>query len=159
MSSNVKQKVEALLKPVCEMGFEIWNIEYARDGKERQLRVFADKEGGISLNDCETISRYLSEKLDEDNFIPESYSLIVSSPGMDRVLLKDAHFQRYTGRAVEVALYKSTNGRKKFSALLGRKTEDRLFMTPIDKITLEPESDEISIPLDLISKVNLMIIV
>ena len=159
MGANVKKIIEDLLLPFEEKGFEIWNVEYIREGKERQLRVFIDKEGGITLNDCEMISRFLSDKLDEDSPIDEPYSLVVSSPGMDRVLLKDEHFSRYKGEAVEVSLYKGFEGRKKFAALLGKKTEDALFVTPINKITLKPESDEIRIPAELISKVNLMVII
>ena len=158
MGSNVKQKVKGLLNPIEEQGFEIWNIEYVREGKEKQLRVFADKEGGIGIDDCEMISRFLSDKLDENDFIGETYSLIVSSPGMDRQLITDEHFQRFIGEAVEVSLYKGFEGRKKIPALLGKKTEDELFITPIDTITLKPESDEIRIPVNLVSKVNKMII-
>ena len=159
MGANVKKIVEDLLLPFEEKGFEIWNVEYVREGKERQLRVFADKEGGITIDDCETISRFISDKLDEDDPVGESYSLIVSSPGMDRQLIKDEHFSRYSGEAAEVSLYKGFEGRKKFAALLGQKTEDALFVTPINKITLKPESDEIQIPLELVSKVNLMVII
>jgi len=159
MSVNVKKVTEELLIPFEEKGFEIWNIEYVREGRDRQLRIFIDKEGGITLDDCEMISRFLSDKLDEDSPIYEPYSLIVSSPGMDRELLKDEHFSRYIGEAVEVSLYKGYEGRKKFAALLGKKTEEELYVTPINKITLKPESDEIRIPAELISKVNKMVII
>ena len=159
MGSNVKQKVKELLRPIEEQGFEIWNVEYVREGKEKQLRVFIDKEAGIALDDCEMISRFLSEKLDETDPIGEPYSLIVSSPGMDRQLFTDEHFQRYIGEAVDVSLYKGFEGRKKIAAILGKKTESELFLTPIDTITLKPESDEIRIPVELVSKVNKMIII
>ena len=158
MSSKVKQAIEVLLKPIEEKGFEIWNIEYVREGKEKQLRIYADKDGGISLDDCEMISRFLSEKLDENDPIGEPYNLIVSSPGMDRVLLKDEHYKRYIGQAVEVALFKGVDGRKKFAAILGNKTEEGLYVTPIDNYTLKPVSEEIFIPMDIVSKVNLMVI-
>ena len=159
MSKNIRESVAGLLKPFTDEGYEIWNIEYAREAKNRQLRVFIDKEGGIGIDDCEKVSRYLSDRLDENDPVGEAYSLVVSSPGMDRVLLKDEHFERYAGRAVEVTLYKGFDGRKKFAALLGKKTPDLLVVTPIDRLSLKPESDEIEIPAQLVSKVNLMVII
>ena len=158
MGTSIKKIIEELLIPIEEKGFEIWNVEYIREGKEKQLRVFADKEGGITIDDCEMISRYLSEKMDENDPINESYSLVVSSPGLDRILIKDEHFNRYLGEPVEVSLYKSVEGRKRFAAILGKKTDDALFVTPIDKDTLKPESDEIRIPADLVGKVNKLVI-
>jgi ribosome maturation factor RimP len=159
MSANVKKIAVELLLHFEEKGFEIWNVEYVREGKERQLRVFIDKEDCMTIDDCEMISRFLSEKLDQNDPVVEPYSLIVSSPGMDRQLMKDEHFERYKGEAVEVSLYKGYEGRKKFAAILGEKTEEALYVTPIDNITLTPESDEIRIPAELISKVNKMVII
>ena len=151
--------VEAILKPFEEEGYEIWNVEYAREGPERQLRVFVDRDGGICLDECERVSRYLSDRLDEEDPIGEAYSLVVSSPGMDRQLLKDGHFERYMGQAVEVSLFKGFEGRKKFAALLGKKTAEALYVTPVDRITLKPEGDELEIPAGLVSKVSLMVII
>ncbi|MCL1895822.1 MAG: ribosome maturation factor RimP [Clostridiales bacterium] len=159
MSGSVRQAAIALMRPFEDEGFEIWNVEYVKEGKERQLRVFVDKDGGIGLDDCERISRYLSDKLDEDDPVGEAYSLIVSSPGMDRELIKDGHFERYAGKHVEVALYKGFEGRKKFAAVLGKKTDDALFVTPVDRGTLEPECEELKIPGELVSKVNLMVVI
>ena len=159
MGMSIKSIVEGMLKPLEDEGYEIWNVEFVREGKEKQLRVFIEREGGVSIDDCETVSRFLSDKLDEKNAINESYSLVVSSPGMDRQLLKDEHFRRYEGKAVQVALYKSFEGRKRFEALLGKKTEESLCVTPIDKLTLAPEDSELCIPADLVSKVKLMVVV
>ena len=158
MGKNVKQTVENMLKPLELEGYEIWNVEYVKEGKEKQLRVYVDREGGVTIDDCESVSRFLSEKLDADDLVDEAYSLVVSSPGMDRLLLKDGHFSRYIGNPVEVALYKGLDGRKKFAALLGSKTDSELFVTPINRDTLEPEADEMAIPLELVSKVNLLIV-
>jgi ribosome maturation factor RimP len=158
MSARVSKIVEALIAPLEEDGFELWNVEYAKEGKEKQLRVFVDKIGGISIDDCETVSRYLSEKLDEADPISEPYDLIVSSPGMDRPLLRDEHYGRYAGHPVEISLYKGFEGRKRFVAILGERTKERLCVTPIGRDTLKPEGEEIAIPLELVSKVNLMVI-
>lgn len=156
---NVKQIVKEMLCPFEAEGFEIWDVEFAKEGKDRQLRVFVDKDGGISLDDCERVSRFLSEKLDEEDPISEEYSLVVSSPGMDRPLLKERHFVRYAGAPVEVSLYEKFDGLKKFSATLGRKEPDFLFVTPIDNMTLEPIGDEIAIPAPLVSKVRLKLVI
>jgi len=158
MGKSVKQAVIDLLAPFEDEGFEIWNVEYAKEGKEKQLRVFVDKEGGIGIDDCEVVSRFLSGKLDAEDPIGESYSLVVSSPGMDRQLIKDEHFSRYAGKPVEVALYKSYEGRKKFAALLGAKSENELRLTPIDRNTLRPDAEEIAVPLEIVSKVNLLVV-
>ena len=147
-----------MLEPLAAEGYEIWNVEYVKEGKEKQLRVFIDKEDGIGIDDCETVSRFLSGELDEYDPIGEPYSLVVSSPGMDRPLLKDEHFTRYAGKPVEVALYKAFNGYKKFAALLGGRSDAELLVTPIDKYSLEPEAAEFGIPLEIISKVNLMVV-
>ena len=155
---SVKNKVYEMLKPLEEEGYEIWNVEYAREGKDWQLRVFVDIEGGIDIDGCEAVSRFLEEKLDKDDSLTEAYSLVVSSPGMDRVLIKDEHFTRYAGQPVEVALYKAYEGRKKFTALLGKRDADALYVTPVDRITLEPEGGELCIPSDLVSKVNLAVV-
>ncbi|MDR3364204.1 MAG: ribosome maturation factor RimP [Clostridiales Family XIII bacterium] len=158
MGTSVKQTVEMLLRPLEAEGYEIWNVEYVQEGKEKQLRVFVDKEGGIGIDGCEAVSRYLSDRLDRDDPIGEAYSLVVSSPGMDRQLLRDGHFSRYAGSAVEVSLYKALEGRKKFAALLGTKTPEYLYVTPIDPVTLAPTGGEIAIPAELVCKVSLMVI-
>jgi ribosome maturation factor RimP len=157
--ANIRALVEEILAPLAAEGYEVWNVEFVREGRDRQLRVFVDKDGGIDLDGCETVSRLLSEKLDEADPIGEAYSLVVSSPGMDRPLLKDAHYARYVGVPVEVSLYKGFEGRKKFAALLGGKTDEALKVTPIDAQTLAPNGDELVIPIELVSLVRLMVVI
>jgi ribosome maturation factor RimP len=156
--TNIKAWVEAVLAPLSAEGYEVWNVEYAKDGADKQLRVFVDKDGGIGIDGCEAVSRFLSEKLDEADPIGEAYSLVVSSPGMDRPLLKDAHYARYAGVPVEVSLYKGFEGRKKFPALLGEKTDEALKVTPIDAQTLAPVCEELTVPIELVSQVRLMVV-
>jgi ribosome maturation factor RimP len=156
--TNIRALVEDILAPLAAEGYEVWNVEFAREGRDRQLRVFVDRDGGIDLDGCETVSRLLSEKLDEADPIGEAYSLVVSSPGMDRPLLKDAHYARYAGVPVEVSLYKGFEGRKKFAALLGEKTDEALKVTPIDAQTLASVGDELVIPIELVSLVRLMVV-
>ena len=157
--TNIKAWVEESLEPLAAEGFEVWNVEYVKEGKDKQLRIFVDKEGGIGIDGCETVSRFLSERLDADDPIGEAYSLVVSSPGMDRVLVKDEHYARYIGVPVDISLYKGYEGMKKFSALLGEKNEESLKVTPIDAASLAPSGKEMTIPLELVSQVRLMVVI
>ena len=159
MGANVRQAVEGMLRPFEDEGFEVWNVEYVREGRDWQLRVYIDKEGGVGLDDCEYVSRRLSDLLDADDLVGEAYSLVVSSPGLDRPLLKDEHFVRYAGQPVEVSLYRGFEGRKRFAALLGRRTAETLYVTPIDRVLLAPEGDEVAIPAEYVSRVNLMVVI
>ena len=102
-------------------GYELYNIEFIKEGRDWFLRVYLDKvsgEGYIGTEDCEKVSRYLSEKLDEEDPIEQNYYLEVSSPGMDRPLLKREHYERYTGSEVEIKLYKGKDGTKNIAGVL-----------------------------------------
>jgi len=147
------------MAPLLAEGYELWHVEFAKEGQSRQLRVYVDKPPeGIDMDGCEKVSRFLSDRLDEADPIGEPYDLIVSSPGMDRTLRKDEHFARYAGQPVEVSLYKGVDGRRKFAARLGAKTADTLTVTPIDANTLEADGAEMQIPMELVSKVNLLVV-
>lgn len=103
------------------LGFEIVDVEFVKEGSENYLRVYCDmdKEGGISIDDCADISRALSDWLDEEDFIAESYILEVSSPGLGRTLKKDRDFIRERGKEVELKLFKPRGKQKEFSGILG----------------------------------------
>ena len=91
---DIEAKTEALLMPILdEFGFELWDVEYVKEGSEYYLRAYIDKEGGITIDDCVDVSRKLSDKLDEDDFIDSEYILEVSSPGLGRTLKSDRDFQ------------------------------------------------------------------
>ena len=97
-----EKKAEELLLPMMEEnGFELVDVEYVKEGGSWYLRAYIDKPGGIAINDCELISRALSDKLDEEDFIEDSYILEVSSPGLGRPLKKEKDFQRNLGEEVE----------------------------------------------------------
>lgn len=115
--NNIKETVEEILSEFLRLeGYELYNVQYVKEGKDWFLRVTIDKLHGenqyIGTEDCEKVSRYLSEKLDESDPIAQNYYLEVSSPGMDRELLKKEHFERYMGRIVDVSLYKGIDGNK-----------------------------------------------
>ena len=114
-----EQKTEELLLPVLEKyGFDLWDVEYVKEGGEYYLRAYIDKDGGITIDDCVSVSRELSDLLDETDFIDEAYILEVSSPGLNRTLKKDKEFLRCIGRAVDLKTYKPVDGTKDFTGIL-----------------------------------------
>lgn len=114
MGQNKAEKITTdLVMPIIEKeNFELVDVEFKKEGPHRYLRVFIDKEGGITLDDCQKVSEALSDRLDEVDPIEENYFLEVSSPGLDRPLKKDADFERFKGELVEVKLYEPLNGQK-----------------------------------------------
>lgn len=113
--SKITEKVEALAKPVVEeAGCELWDVEYVREAGSWYLRVFIDKEGGVSIEDCERISRKLDPILDENDPIPYSYVFEVGSAGAERELKRPSDFERYMGSEIEVKLYQPYQGKKSF---------------------------------------------
>ena len=125
MKKNLEATIEEIvIKITDEHGFEMVDVEYVKEAGEYYLRVYIDKEEGISLNECELVSRELSPILDEKDPIKENYFLEVSSPGLDRALKKDRDFVRYQGRDVDLKLYKPLNGCKQFEGELVGLTED-----------------------------------
>lgn len=112
-------KTEAFLLPLMEEhGFELVDVEYVKEAGTWYLRAYIDKEGGITVDDCEVINRKLGDWLDQEDFIQESYILEVSSPGLGRPLKKEKDFARNTGREVEVKLYKALNKQKDYTGVL-----------------------------------------
>ncbi|MBQ2696314.1 MAG: ribosome maturation factor RimP [Clostridia bacterium] len=119
--SKIEQLVFELAEPVAaSAGVSIWDVEFKKEGKESILRVYIDKEGGASIDDCETVSLALSDRLDEQDPISSAYSLEVSSAGLDRKLWRESDFMSYIGHQVDVKLYAPIDGLKEFTAeLLG----------------------------------------
>lgn len=116
---NYEIRTEKLLIPIMEKNnYELVDVEYVREGSNWFLRAYVDKEGGFTVNDCEKVSRELSDLLDKEDFIEESYILEVSSPGLGRALKKDKDFVRSIGEEVELKLYKAVDGQKEFSGVL-----------------------------------------
>ncbi len=113
---RLEDKLEELLAPTIEtMGFELWGIEYLPAGRHTVLRVFIEQsEQGVTVDDCAMVSRQISALMDVEDPISSAYTLEVSSPGMDRLLLKPEHFKRYQGRNVQVRTSMSVLGRKRF---------------------------------------------
>lgn len=117
--AKVTDVVAQLAAPVVEQaGCSLWDVEYVKEAGEWFLRVYIDKEGGVSIDDCEAVSRPLSDLLDEADPIEGSYTFEVSSAGADRVLKKPEHFARFQGQEVEVKLYRPRDGQKDFVGML-----------------------------------------
>ena len=117
--AKVTDVVAQLALPVVEAaGCSLWDVEYVKEAGQWFLRVYIDKEDGVSIEDCEAVSRPMSDKLDEVDPIEGSYTFEVSSAGADRVLKKPEHFAQYQDAEVEVKLYRARDGRKDFVGLL-----------------------------------------
>lgn len=116
---NYEQRTEKFLLPLMEEhGFELVDVEFVKEAGIWYLRAYIDKEGGIAVDDCEVISRKVSDWLDKEDFIDESYILEVSSPGLGRPLKKEKDFARSIGKDVEVRLYKALNKSKEYTGAL-----------------------------------------
>ena len=132
-----ESKTEKFLLPVLdEHQFELVDVEYVKEAGNWYLRAYIDKEGGITVDDCEVISRMLSDWLDREDFIQDSYIMEVSSPGLGRPLKKDKDFERSLGKEVEIRLFKARNKQKEFTGLL--KSYDKEHVT----IELEDGAEE-----------------
>jgi ribosome maturation factor RimP len=134
-----------LIKPVVEgMGYELWGCEYLPRRRRGLLRVYIDRQEGVSLDDCGRVSHQLSGVLDVEDPIGASYMLEVSSPGLDRLLLKPDHFRRFAGEQVKIKLKWRIDGRRNFAArLLGVKN---------DQVLIDEQETRYSIPLAAIER-------
>ncbi len=127
-----EKRTEELLTPItAAQGFEIVDVEFVKEGGNRFLRAYIDKPAGITVDDCETVSRALGARLDEEDFIEESYILEVSSPGLGRPLKKEKDFLRNLGELVELHTFRPIDRQKEFSGIL--KAYDK------DTVTIEEE--------------------
>jgi len=153
---RIKDLVADILAEFLEKnGYELYNVEFIKEGKDWFLRVYIDhsddSHGGISTDDCEKVSRYLSEKMDELDPIEQNYYLEVSSPGMDRALIKDSDYVRFAGRFVDVTLYQGIDGRKTFFGKLVGIQEGNL-------VIIDEKENRIELPMEKVAKTKLAVI-
>lgn len=142
---EVEQRCKALVQPILDaQSFELWDVEYVKEGSNYYLRVYADKEGGITIDDCVTISRALEEKLDAEDFISEAYILEVSSPGLGRPLKRERDFARSIGAAVDVKLYQAVNQQKEFTGILKAYDEKKVILE-LEDTEMEIQRNEIAL--------------
>jgi len=112
--ASIEEKIEKLIQNKIEnIGYELYDVEYAKEGKNYFLRIYIDSDKGIDLNDCEKVNNEINEILDEADYIKEQYFLEVSSPGIEKVLKKDKHLKKNIGTEVNVKLFKKDESNKK----------------------------------------------
>lgn len=117
--ANIEEKVENLVNVTIQnMGYELYDVQYVKEGKDYYLRIFIDKPNGIDLNDCEKVSDTINNLLDEADYIKEQYYLEVSSPGIERILRKDKHLQANLGALIELKLFKQMEKKKTMQGIL-----------------------------------------
>lgn len=139
-------KTEQLLMPIMEENnFELVDVEYVKEVGNWYLRAYIEKEGGITVDDCEIVSRRMSDLLDEHDYIPDAYIFEVSSPGLGRQLKKDKDFTRSLGEEVELKLYKAINKQKEFNGFLKDFNKDQLVIELENGETMEIERSNVAI--------------
>ena len=137
--ASIEERVETLIKPkIEEIGYELYDVEYSKEGKSYYLRIFIDKPQGIDLQDCETVSNAINDLLDQADYIKEQYFLEVSSPGIEKVLRKDKHLQQNIGEKIAVKLFrKDENSKKEYQGKLKDFNQE--------KIIIENEEEDVEI--------------
>lgn len=133
-------QIYEMVKPISdELNYEIYHIEYVKENGEYYLRIYIEKEGGITLSDCEALSRRVSDLMDEKDPIPEAYFLEVSSPGLNRTLFTEAHYKRFVGREVMVKLTKAVEGKKSIKGILKEVNEENIIVEADTLISIPKE--------------------
>ena len=142
---KVTEIVTQFAKPVVEAhGCQLWDVEYVREGSERFLRLYLDKEGGVDITDCEAISRAIDPILDEKDPIQQSYHFEVCSAGLERALTRPADFERFMGSPIMVKLYRPRNGLKEIPGILRGYEEGRVTVEA-GKETITFEKSELAL--------------
>ena len=143
--AKITELAAQLAAPFVEAaGCEIWDVEYVREAGQWFLRLYLDKEGGVTIGDCEAVSRALSDALDEADPIQGSYTLEVSSAGAERPLKRPGDFARFLGSEVTVKLYKARNGRKEFPGTLAGYEDGDILLT-VEGETLRFTREEVAL--------------
>ena len=140
-------EIYEMVKPIAdELNYDIYHVEYVKENGELYLRIYIEKDGGITLNDRDALSRRVSDLMDEKDPIKDPYFLEVSSPGLNRTLFTEEHYKRFIGREVMVKFTKSVDGKKNIKGILKEVNKDSIVV----------EADQlINIPKDKIKSVNI----
>jgi ribosome maturation factor RimP len=137
--ASIENKVEGIIKnPIEKLGYELYDVEYAKEAKNFFLRVYIDSPKGISLDDCEAVSNEINDLLDKANVISEQYFLEFSSPGIEKVLRKDSHLQKNIGELIEVKLFKKDDyGNKLYEGVLKQFSEKEIIIETEEEIIID----------------------
>lgn len=139
-------ETEKLITPIIQKNnFELVDVEYVKEGSTWYLRVYIDKPGGITIDDCELVSRALSNLLDKEDFIKDTYILEVSSPGLSRPLKKDKDFERNMGKEVEIHFYRPINKQKEFRGFLKSYNKEEVVIETAEKETIVLKKTDIAL--------------
>lgn len=151
LSSKVTELVGQLVAPIlAHEQMDLVDIEYKKEGSNRFLRLYVDKEGGVDIADCERVSEQLSKKLDEADPIREAYFLEVSSPGAERPLNNERDYMRAVGRNVFVTTYAPVDGQKSFEGTLSRVTDSHLM--------IDMDGKQVELPREQVAKARLAVV-
>lgn len=147
--ASKQELLHDLIEPVVtSLGCELWGLEYLTQGRYTTLRIFIDGPAGVSLEDCEKVSRQVSSVMDVEDPIDGEYTLEVSSPGMDRPLYTPAHYARYLGETVNVRLRMARDGRRRFKG--------EIVKVENEDVVINVEGKDILLPVDAIDKANVV---
>jgi len=149
--SNLQEQIEQLLDPILtSLGLTLWDLDFKKEGPQWLLRIYIEHEpGGVTLGDCETVSRDLSTALDVEDLIPHAYTLEVSSPGIDRPLTRAKDYARFAGFEAKLETRAPIDGRKRFKG--------RLKGLEAETVKIEVEGAELALPLEEIEKAKLVL--
>lgn len=144
--AKIEERVEKLIEnPINNLGYELYDVEYVKEGKDYFLRVFINKEDGISLEDCEKVNNEITDLLDTQDYLKEQYFLEVSSTGIEKVLRKDKHLKENIGVEVEVKLFKPINKKKVVSGILENFNESEITIKTNENVTEVIQRKDISL--------------
>jgi ribosome maturation factor RimP len=145
LAGNITAKVTELVENIIiDLGYDLYDVEYLKEGKDYILRITIDNDKGINIEDCEKVSNAINDILDSADYIKDQYNLEVSSPGLERILKKDKHFEKQIGNEIYIKLYKSVNGLKEVQGVLKEYSPEKLILDVKDE-KIEIECKDIAI--------------
>lgn len=145
--ANIEEKIEYRISGIIEnLGYKLYDVQYAKEGKDYFLRIFIEKEDGeIDLNDCEKVNNAITDILDEDNYIKEQYFLEVSSTGVEKMIRKEKHLKENIGEIITIRLFKPLDGEKEFTGKLLEFDNEKLIVEIEENIIIDIERKNISL--------------
>lgn len=140
--AKIEERVEELVtKPINELGYKVYDVMYVKEGKDNYLRIFIDKESGISLDDCEKVNNAITDMLDEADIIKDQYFLEISSPGVERHIRKDKQLEEHIGKDINVRLFKPIDKQKELTGTLQKFDDEQVvLLINEEEITINREN-------------------